>query len=186
MIIQAKAKARFFLLSILAIVLLFGCSNPLTSGATTQPTKPPELSGVTATPASPLVAPPQTPGTSPQVPTAQPSDRVEVVYFHRPQRCATCLCFEERADYVVTTYFQNEMASGKLTFEICNIADRKKTAVIRKYNAFASQLFINSVIGGTDHIVNIEDIWEWRCVADEQGFDAKVRTLIEQALEDVG
>ena len=109
-------------------------------------------------------------------------NRVDVVYFHRPQRCPTCLCFEERIVYVVNTYFQDELKSGKLTFGVYNIGDSKNADIARKYGAVGSQLFINTVKDGTDHIRDIKKIWSWNCRTNKQGFDQQVKSAIEQSL----
>ena len=48
-----------------------------------------------------------------------------------------------------------------------------------KVNAFTSQLSVNTVINDIDNINNIKDVWNWRCEQDKQGFNTKVRILIE-------
>ncbi len=83
------------------------------------------------------------------------------------------------------TYFQNELNSGKLTFQVCDIGDKQNAAIVRKYGAIGSHLFINNVSGGTDHIRDIQEIWSWHCPNDKQGFDQKVKDVIEQSLRGV-
>ena len=169
MSILFKAKIYLFLFIILAIGLAFACASPAIP------------------PISPLDEPP---GPSDEPSTSQTQDaslnlldRVDVVYFHRPQRCPTCLCFEERIIYVVKTYFQDELNSGKLTFQVCNIGDSKNAAIVKKYGAVGSQLFINTVKDGTDHITDIQDIWSWHCTSNKEGFDQQVKSVIEQSIE---
>lgn len=41
-------------------------------------------------------------------------DRVEVLYFHGKQRCATCMAIEQQAREVVEKDFANEQKSGKI------------------------------------------------------------------------
>lgn len=175
-----KSQVFFSLLALTAMAVMGACSSPSKPAISPQPQVP------AAAPETIAAAPTLPPATEPAItapPPILPATRVEVVYFHMPQRCVTCLCFEERVDYVIKTYFQNELASGKLTFAICNLADREKAPLFRKYDAFASQLFINTIVNNTDNIKNIEDIWKWRCVADKKGFDEKVRSIIAQSLE---
>ncbi len=121
----------------------------------------------------------------PQPPVELPANRVEAAYFHMPQRCVTCICFEQRADYVVRTYFQDELASGELTFKIYAIGEKANVAAVKRYNALGSQLFINMVMNNVDHIKDIQDIWDWHCTGDKPGFDVKVKTIIEKCLEAV-
>jgi hypothetical protein len=143
--------------------LLFACSNPQASEIYTEPNSSSNAGGI-------------------RVPEIVSDNRVEVVYFHTPWRCATCLCFEKRITLVVNTEFSNDLTSGKLTFTICDISDRSKAPLIRKYDASASQLFVNTIVNNTENIVNIEEIWNWHCQRDKQGFDAQVRAIIEKAL----
>jgi hypothetical protein len=152
----------------LAVGLLCACASPAI-----PPTLPPD---------EPIQRSDTTPASQTQDETPNLADRVDVVYFHRPQRCPTCLCFEERIRYIMSTYFQNELDSGKMTFQVCNIGDSKNAAIVKKYGAISSQLFINTVKDGTDHIIDIQDIWSWHCTSNKDGFDQKVKNVIEQSL----
>jgi hypothetical protein len=163
-----RAKTYIAIGTILVVGLLCACASPAI-----PPTSPPD----------------EPPGLPDEPPTSQTQDepinlldRVDVVYFHRPQRCPTCLCFEERVIYVVNTYFQDELNSGKLTFQVCNIGDSKNTDIVNKYGAVGSQLFINTVKDGTDHITDIQEIWSWSCRSDKPGFDQQIKSVIEQSL----
>jgi len=167
MSITFKAKAYLSLFVILAIGLLVACSNPA------PPATPPANEPSDAPVASPTSD--ETSGTP---------NRVDVVYFHRPQRCPTCLCFEERIRYVVNTYFQNELNSGKMTFGVYNIGDSKNVTLVKKYGAIGSQLFINTVKDDTENIRDIQDIWSWSCRSKKESFDQQVKSVIEQSLKD--
>jgi len=87
------------------------------------------------------------------------ADSVEVVYFHRAQRCYSCIYAEKGTRYTMETYFRDELASGKLIFKAVNIEDKKNATIVKKYGAFTSSLFINTKRGGTDHIVEVKEIW---------------------------
>jgi hypothetical protein len=163
-----KAKMYFAIVSILAVGLFCACASP-----TIPPTSPPDESTQPSN---------ETSISQTQNETANLVDRVDVVYFHRPQRCPTCLCFEERIRYVISTYFQDELNSGHMTFGVYNIGDSKNAAIVKKYGAISSQLFINTVKDGTDHITDIQDIWSWNCRSDKEGFDQQIKNVIEQSL----
>lgn len=163
--ISLKTKIYLPLLVISVIGLLCACGNQ--AAVPTPPVEPSQ--------------PPQT--TTPSNEPSNPSGRVDVVYFHRPQRCPTCLCFEERIRYVMSTYFQKELNSGELTFQVCNLGDAKNAEIAKRYGAVGSQLFINTASDGTDHIRDIKEIWSWNCRGNKQGFDQKVKTVIEKSLE---
>lgn len=123
--------------------------------------------------------------TSPATPPASnnssgPADRVDVVYFHRTQRCVKCIYAEEETNYTLETYFGNELASGKLTFQVINIDDKANADIVEKYGAYGSQLFINTVKDGTDHIEHVTDIW--LVIGDDEAFVEIVKSKIEKSL----
>jgi hypothetical protein len=166
-----RIPALFIMFVFMISGLLIGCNSPATV--------------ISPEPTVRIETPQPPPAAIPKPPADLPANRVEVAYFHMPQRCVTCICFEQRADYVVKTYFQNELANGKLTFQINNIGDKVNAAVVKRYNALGSQLFVNMIINNADHIKDIQDIWDWRCNSDKPGFDDKVITVIKQSLEAV-
>jgi hypothetical protein len=150
---------------ILILGLLSACSN--SPPPITQPYKP--------------INPPITVTASPEK-ASDTVDKVELIYFHSPQRCKTCLCFEKRISYVVQTYFQDELKSGKLTWGVYDLGDNNNTAIINKYRAVGSQLFINTIKDGVDNIKDIQEIWSWGCLKNDDSFDSSVKNVIELSL----
>ena len=127
--------------------------------------------------------------TSPTTPppsdtSSGPADRVEVVYFHRAQRCYSCIHAEEGIRYTVETYFADELASGKVTFEVINLQDEENAAIVNKYGAYIPSLFINTIRGGTDHIEAVGEIWF--VLGDDEAFVEVVRSKIEKSLKGEG
>jgi hypothetical protein len=124
-------------------------------------------------------------GPSPQTPpvsnnSSGPTDRVDVVYFHRTQRCYTCLYAEEQTRYAVETFFADELASGKVTFQSINVQDEANADIVEKYNnASYLTLCINTVTDGTDHIEEVPDIW--LVIGDDDAFVETVKNKIENS-----
>jgi len=170
--ISIRGKIYLTIVTILAVGLLGACGSPVVP-PTATPVEPPGQSEITTAPSD---------NSSTQT---QNNSRVDVIYFHRPQRCASCLCFEERIRYVVGTYFQSELESGQMTFGVYDIGDSKNSVIVKKYGAVSSQLFINTVKDGTDNIKDIQDIWSWNCRGNKPGFDSQVRNVISQSLKDI-
>jgi hypothetical protein len=108
------------------------------------------------------------------------ADRVDVVYFHRTQQCYTCKYAEEGTRYTVETYFADELANGKLTFQSLDVQDSENAAIVQKYGAYSSQLFINNVKDGTDHIEQVTDIW--LVIGQDEAFVEVVKNKIEKSL----
>ena len=110
-----------------------------------------------------------------------PADRVDVVYFHRTQRCYSCIYAEDGIRYTVETYFADELASGKVTFQSINVQDEVNADIVEKYNnASYLTLCINTVRDGTDHIEAVTDIW--LAIGDDEAFVEIVKSKIEKSL----
>ncbi|MBM3118510.1 MAG: hypothetical protein FJ022_05575 [Chloroflexi bacterium] len=112
----------------------------------------------------------------------RPSDKVELVYFHRSHRCEACIFAEQRIGYIVNTFFGDELQSSKLTFEVYDLGDKKSAATASKYGAIGTQLFINAIDDGVDHIRHIYEIWYWGCIDNESVFNETVKNIIQKAL----
>ena len=154
MTLLAKVKIwTSFLLISLVAVLLCNCGNPA-----------PEAS-----------LPADTPSAT--------ADMVEVVYFHRAQRCNSCIYAETGTHYTMETYFKDELASNKLTFKAVNFEDKESAATVKKYGAFTSSLFINTIRDGTDHIDEVKEIWFF--VGNNKAFVEVVKSKIEESLEEI-
>jgi len=110
-----------------------------------------------------------------------PADRVDVVYFHRTQRCYTCRYAEDGTRYTLETYFADELASGRVTFQVINVEDEANADIVVKYNnASYLTLCINAVRDGTDHIEVVTDIW--LAIGDDDAFVEIIKGEIEKSL----
>ena len=126
-------------------------------------------------------APPDSPPNSNGSDTPTTSvDKVEVVYFHRTQRCYSCVYAEDSTLYTLETYFADELASGKITFVTLDVTSEENAAIVEKYEAYTSSLFINTIIDGTDHIEVVNEIWS--VIGDDETFVELVKNKIEQSL----
>jgi hypothetical protein len=167
---------------LLLILIIAATGSYSCSGA--APSAIPPVSQPASPPAAAIPVQPPVP-TAPVDPVKS-TNRVDVIYFHTPQRCASCICFQEHVTSVINTYFKNELANGKLTFQVINTTDQSKAAVTKQYKAMGTQLFINTIRAGVDEIADIQDIWSWKCLTDVKGFETKVKSLIEVKLKDSG
>lgn len=109
------------------------------------------------------------------------AEKIEVFYFHRTQRCSKCLYVEEHSRYTVETYFKNELASGKVTFKVFNVQDEENAVIVKKYKAYTSSLFINTIKDGTDHIKEATDVYS--LIGNDDAFVKAVKSTIEQSLK---
>ena len=128
-------------------------------------------------------------GASPATPPApnnstgnstSPADRVDVVYFHRTQRCYSCTYMEDAARHTVETYFADEIASGKVTFQVFNVEDDQNADVVEKYQSSYLSLYINTVRDGTDHIELVTDLYT--LIGNDEAFAETLKSKIQKSL----
>jgi hypothetical protein len=110
-----------------------------------------------------------------------PPDRVDIVYFHLGEACH---CMDPTGECIYATVwlnFQDELASGKLTFQRLKLDDTHNANIAAKYNATPFSLFINIVRGDTEHIIAVPEIWPIRY--ESEALAELVKSKIRQSLE---
>ena len=157
---------NLFIKTLIAVLILSGCILCSCSSP--------------AQPATPSPAPTNTQVTPTPQPSTNGTNMVEVIYFHRTQRCYSCRYAGDTTKYAVETYFSQELANGKLVFKTLNLQDPANAAIVEKYGAYTSSLFINEIKDGTDHIEAVTDIWF--LIGKDEEFVNLIRSEIESAL----
>jgi hypothetical protein len=110
-----------------------------------------------------------------------PPDRVDVVYFHLGEACH---CMDPTGECIYATVwlnFQDELASGKLTFQRLKLDDKNNANIAEKYDATPFSLFINTVRGDSEHIIAVPEIWPIRY--ESEALEELVKSKIRQSLE---
>ena len=105
---------------------------------------------------------------------------VEVVYFHRAQRCSGCIRMQDMTEYTLNTYFADELESGEIVFVAINLQASANADMVQKFGAYTSSLFLNDVEGGADSIEELTDVWF--VLWDDEEFVDTVKTAIEECL----
>jgi hypothetical protein len=112
--------------------------------------------------------------------STSPADRVDVVYFHRTQRCYSCTYMEDASRHTVETYFADELASGKVTFQVFNVEEEQNADIVEEYQASYLSLYINTVKDGTDHIELVTDLYT--LIGNDEAFAETLKSKIEKSL----
>lgn len=71
------------------------------------------------------------------------NDRVEVIYFHGKQRCATCMAIEKSIGEVINSRFAKELKNGTLVFRTVDISTPEGEELADKYEVTWSSLYVN-------------------------------------------
>lgn len=64
---------------------------------------------------------------------AQKSNYVEVLYFHRTNRCHTCTAIDSTAREYIKKAYKKELASGDVTFTSIDFQIEKENVLVLKY-----------------------------------------------------
>ena len=174
--------ASIFMTWLLALSLL---------SCTTQATREAELlvpNTPTATPTIPETPSPSLDNTTPEITEPQPTpepqaevSQVNIVYFHRTNRCHSCKYTEAQTRATLDTYFADELASGKITFVSVDVQDESNAAIIEKYGAYGPQLFVSVLKGDTEIITEVQEFWDF--IDDDEGFSNLIIDKANEALE---
>ncbi|MGB5107433.1 MAG: nitrophenyl compound nitroreductase subunit ArsF family protein [Candidatus Zixiibacteriota bacterium] len=112
---------------------------------------------------------------------SQAGDRVVAYYFHRTQRCPTCLRIEELAHEVVHQQFVPETSSGKLELRIINIENAGNEHFETDFDLVSQSIvLVNFKDGKQTTWKNLDQIWE--LIGDEPSFTTYVAEEIRSAM----
>lgn len=118
--------------------------------------------------------------TSSESMSVMPADKIEVVHFHGTQQCVSCITVGKFALQTIKDKFPDEYASGKVIFKEINGELPENQAMVMKYQAAGSSLFINAIRDEKDSIS--EDTTVWRLVNSESEyttyFEGELRKLL--------
>ena len=114
---------------------------------------------------------------------AQKAPKLKIVYFHAEHRCPTCLTIEENTLKTLNTYFQQQYKSGEITFVSLNVEDKKNTALVEKYQADGSSLFLTKVRGKDEQTNNMTNFAFSYSRNQPEKFIAGLKEQIEKDLK---
>lgn len=108
--------------------------------------------------------------------------QVDVYYFHRTDRCATCLSIEENTKSTLNEYFANEMKEGTINFySICYEGDTD-IDIIEKFKAEDPALYLNKVKKGKETNKDLTDFAFENSLHNADKFKNGLRDRINQLL----
>ena len=98
-----------------------------------------------------------------------PVDRVMAVYFHRTERCPTCLKMGSYSEEAVTTAFAQQLKDGTVVFHYVDFEDPKNAALAQGYGIDGPALIVGRV--AKNKVVSSRNLKEiWPHVPDKAGF----------------
>ena len=92
--------------------------------------------------------------------TDTPADRVVVMYFHRTQRCPTCLRMGSYSEEAVVKGFAKQIKDGKVEFHYIDFQDENNAALTNGYKVAGPTLIVARVVGNKiKEYKNLTEIW---------------------------
>ena len=89
-----------------------------------------------------------------------PADRVIAIYFHRTQRCPTCLKMGGYAEEAVKKGFAQQVKTGTVQFRYIDFEAKKNTALAKAYRINGPALVLIQVRQGkVKQYKNLKQIW---------------------------
>jgi hypothetical protein len=84
---------------------------------------------------------------------------VDVVYFHRTERCESCLNAENYTRETLDKYFADQMKSGLISLWVLDVEKPENAVLVQKFDAAGSSLYLSVLIQGTEYLCPNQDIW---------------------------
>ncbi len=104
-----------------------------------------------------------------------PPDRVVVMYFHRTQRCPTCMRMESYARQALEEAFSEQLQTGQIAFYSIDFQDERNARLTRAYQITGPTLIMVKVVNKKGmESKNLQEIWAK--VRDQKEFFRYVQT----------
>jgi hypothetical protein len=156
---SGSSPAWLMVAMVIVGLLVFGAGLWLGRARANQPAAGPGLpSTAAANPVASSGKPVQSIKDLSQLPPGQ-AEHVAVVYFHRTQRCASCIEAERLTRKTLDTYFADRLKSGGMSLVVADVQKPQNAALARKYEASGSSLYLGILNGGVEYILPVNDVW---------------------------
>ena len=111
-----------------------------------------------------------------------PADRVVAMYFHRTQRCPTCLKMGSYSEEAVKKGLPKQVKEGSVEFHYVDFQDKKNAALTKGYKISGPALVVAKVRENkVKEYKNLKDIWTK--VREKPAFIKYVRENVEAYLK---
>lgn len=86
--------------------------------------------------------------------------KVVAYYFYTTARCISCHKIEQYTKEALEKFFSDEIASGKLDFQMINIDEAQNKHYIQDYKLYTKSVVLSKVSSGKEvEFKNLEKVW---------------------------
>lgn len=108
-------------------------------------------------------------------------EKIEIYHFHGTNQCYSCVTVGDYAEETVNTYFAEELKSGKIVFGHINGDLMENQALVIKYGATGSSLWIGTYTKGGNFTAE-QNVNVWYKINNKEEYMAYLKGVIEQKL----
>ena len=105
---------------------------------------------------------------------------VEVLYFHGPQRCKTCVALEKATKEVLNSKFASQMKTGKVKYREIDLSTKDGEKLGDKYEVAWSSLIIVCKQGKKEKVADLTDDGFKYAVKNK----AKIQSIIQNKINE--
>lgn len=105
---------------------------------------------------------------------------VEVLYFHGPQRCKTCVALEKATKEVLNSKFASQMKTGKVKYREIDLSIKDGEKLGDKYEVAWSSLIIVCKQGKKEKVADLTDDGFKYAVKNK----AKIQSIIQNKINE--
>ena len=110
-------------------------------------------------------------------------DRVEVIYFHRKQRCVTCRAIEQLTNEVLEATFKNQIDKGAVVYKVIDISKKENGQIADKYEVTWSSLFVNGWKDSKENVNNMTEFSFSNARNEPDKFKEGIKNKIDELLK---
>ena len=115
---------------------------------------------------------------------SQATERVVIYQFHRRFRCEACYSLENAINETLKTHFPEQVADGKLAYEIIDLDAEGNKRYEKRYDFFYNTVIIAGMSGDEDlKFKNIEEVWQ--LTEDKGKLIEFIRVELEEYLKEL-
>lgn len=103
---------------------------------------------------------------------------MELLYFHRTERCTSCNNAEQYARDTLDQYYKEEVESGEISFRSIDYQQDKVTS--EQYGVKVQGLKIRTASGGQENVKDVPQIWSY--VSDRDAYMNYLKSVIDKEL----
>lgn len=107
---------------------------------------------------------------------------IDVYYFHRTDRCMTCLSIEENTKSTLDTYFADELKNGTISFYSICYEGEEDQEKIEKFDVEAPALYLTKIKKGKESTKDLTDFAFDNSLHNADKFKSGLRDKINEML----